>query len=162
MKKPVIIKFISLLLNLLTYLTVTVITLIRDNWYQSGDTYALIIWTTPLALVIAVSGDSILNIIKTSIRFYRVLLILISAFVFSLAWFYIVALFWGDWHLPFNVPMFYLWIVGSCVQLLFLDRYLPKQTEKINLWKLLFRLIVLPLTIIAVLYILLLFVMRFA
>lgn len=162
MKKPIFVKILSALLNIFTYLCITIIILILHNWYQSGDTYSLIIWMIPLAVVIAAAGGTILYYIRTSNNVLRMLVIFIIAFLFSLAWFYIILYIWSGNRLenPFSVTMFYLWIAGNFTQLLFLDRRLPKQKEKPEWIKILFGIILVPMVLI-VLYFFILFADNF-
>jgi hypothetical protein len=50
----------------------------------------------------------------------------------------------------FSIPIFYLWIGGCVVQLLFLDGRLPKPTNKPKFSKVVLGLLIFPLTLIAV------------
>jgi len=61
-----------------------------------------------------------------------------------------VALVLGPWIGAFSIPILYLWIGGSILQLLFLDWRLPKQTEKPKVPKVILGLLSFPLTLIVV------------
>ena len=160
MNRPVIIKLFSALLHLLTFLFVSAVILALHNWYQSGDTWAFLFWTIPLASGLAFSGGSILHFLKTSNRGLRMFLIFVIAVLISLGWLYVVDLFWGSPFLAFDFTLFYLWIAGSFVQLLFLDQRLPKPGN-IQVWKIAFGLLVFPLIVIVLMYLIIILFSKF-
>lgn len=129
MNRPIIIKLLSGLINILTCLVVLTIVLYRQDWFGKGDTYAFIFWTIPLAVGLSVTGKTIVNLFRTSSFYLRLIFIILTAGLLSLGWAYCVALFLGPWIGAFSIPILYLWIVGSVLQLLFLDWRLPKQIQ---------------------------------
>lgn len=124
--------------------------LISQNWFGKGDTYSFVFWTIPLAIGLAVSGHTILNLYRTKIILLRLLLILVTAGLISFGWVYFVYLILGPWINTFSFPIFYLWIIGNAIQLLFLEWRLPKITEQQKTSKLLVRILLFPLTLVAV------------
>ncbi len=149
MKNPIITKIISGLLNLLICLLLIAIVLIRQDFLGKGDIYAFLFWTIPLAIGLSISGVTILNLYKTSNFFLRLLLIIITSGLIAFGWVYFVYLILGPWINAFSFPIFYLWIIGNTAQLLFIDRRLQKPIGKQKLSKVLFRLFVFPLTLLA-------------
>ena len=121
MNRPVVIKILSALLHLFTFLLVSAIILALHNWYQSGDTYSFVFWTIPLATGLALSGGVIIRLITTTNGTLNVFFTFIIACIVSLVWFYAMFAFWGAMENPLSFQPFYLWIAGSFVQLLFLD-----------------------------------------
>jgi hypothetical protein len=148
MTKPTIVKLLSGLLNILISLAVVTVILIRQSFFGQGDIYAFLFWTLPLAIGLSVSGQTILNLYRTKYFALRVLLILITAGLISFGWIYFVYLILGPWINTFSFPIFYLWIIGNTVQLLFLDWRLSKTTKQFKISKLLTRLLLFPLTLI--------------
>jgi hypothetical protein len=151
MNRPVIIKLFSALLNLVTFLLVSVIISFLHNWYQSGDTYSFLIWTIPLAIGLAMCGGNILCFLRTSKGVLRLALIFFIACIFSLMWFYAFMGLWGTAPDPFSIPLFYLWSISSFVQLLFLERrLLPVKTKA---WNIVLGLLVFPLIGLVLVYV---------
>ncbi len=129
---------------------VVTIVLYRQDWFGKGDTYALVFWTIPLAVGLSVAGKTILNLFRKRSFILRVLLIILTAGLLSFGWSYCVALVLGPWMGAFSIPILYLWIGGSVLQLLFLDWLLPKMTEKLKTAKVILGLLSFPLTVIVV------------
>lgn len=148
MTRLTIIKLISGLLNIATCLIAVTIVLIRQDYLGKGDIYAFFFWTVPLAIGLSVSGQTILNLFRTKIFLLRLLLILLTAGAISFGWVYFVYMILGPWINTFSFPIFYLWIIGNAIQLLFLEWRLPKPTEEQRLSKLFARLLFLPLTLV--------------
>jgi hypothetical protein len=156
MKSPVIVKFLSVLVNLIAYLLITII-------IQNGDAFIMAIWTAPLTIVIGVSGGNATQLLITTNQLLKMILLFLIAFFFSLVWFYFIDFLWGGGSQgPFYVPIFYIWVAGSSVQLLFLDNFLPKQIDKIDPWKIIVRVIIVPAAIMALLYYLILIFAHYA
>src|SRR5205823_114847 len=97
MNRPIIIKLLSGLINILTCLIAVTIVLFRQDWFGKGDTYAFVFWTVPLAVALAISGKTILTIYRTTIFLLRLLLIIFTAGILSFGWAYCVALVLGPW-----------------------------------------------------------------
>ena len=150
MNRAIIIKFFSGLVNILACLVAITIVLYQQDWFGKGDTYAFIFWTVPLAVGLSVTGNTILNLFRTSSFLLRLLFIILTAGLLSYSWAYCVALVLGPWIGAFSIPILYLWIGGSILQLLFLDRRLPKETEKPKVSKVMLGLLSFPLTLIVV------------
>jgi hypothetical protein len=150
MNRPVIIKFLSGLLNVSSCLVIVVAILIRQDWFGKGETYSFIFWTVPLATGIAISGETILNIFRETHFLLRLIIIIVLSIILSFFWVYGVAFILGPWIIVFSIPIFYLWISGSLLQFLFLDWRLPIPSDKPKLSKSLFRLLLFPLTLIVV------------
>lgn len=150
MNRPVIIKLLSGLINILTCLIAVTIVLFKQDWFGKGDTYSFIFWTVPLAVGLSVSGKTIVSLFRTSSFLLRLLFIVLTAGLLSFGWAYCVALVLGPWIGAFSIPILYLWIGGAILQLLFLDWRLPKQTEKPKPLKVILKLLSFPLTIIIV------------
>lgn len=150
MNRPIIIKLCSGLINILTCLVAVTIVLYRQNWFGKGDTYAFVFWTVPLVVGLSVTGKTIINLFQTSFFLLRLLFIILTAGLLSFGWAYCVALVLGPWMGAFSIPILYLWIVGSILQLLFLDWRLPKQTGRPKASKVIFGLLSFPLTLIVV------------
>lgn len=150
MNRQIIIKIISGLINILTCLIAVIIVLYQQDWFGKGDTYAFVFWTIPLAVGLSVVGQTIVNLFRQRHFLLRLFLIILTAGLFSFGWAYFVALILGPWIGAFSIPILYLWIVGSTLQLLFLDWRLPKQTEKPKISKIIIGLLSFPLTAIIV------------
>lgn len=126
------------------------IVLYRQDWFGKGDTYAFVFWTVPLAVGLSVTGKTILDLFRTNSYLLRLLFIVLTSGLLSFIWAYCVALFLGPWVGAFSIPILYLWIGGSILQLLFLEWRLPKQIEKPKSSKVLLALLLFPLTLIVV------------
>ena len=150
MNRPIIIKLLSGLINILTCLVAVTIVLYRQDWFGKGDTYAFVFGTFPLAVGLSVTGKTIINLFRTSSFLLRLLFIILTAGLLSFGWAYCVALVLGPWIGAFSIPILYLWVGGSILQLLFLDWLLPKQTEKQKPTKVIIGLLSFPLTLIVV------------
>ncbi len=148
MKRSIIIKVLSGLLNILTCLIGTLVVLSFQDWFGSNDIYPLLFWTIPLSTGLVVSGKNILTLFRTQNRILRLLLIILTAILIPFAFVYLVSMFLGSWINAFSLPIFHLWIVGTFVQLLFLDLFLLKITKKIKPIKTLLKIVILPITII--------------
>ena len=134
----------------MTCLIAVIIVLYQQDWFGKGDTYAFVFWTIPLAVGLSVVGQTIVNLFRQRHFLLRLFLIILTAGLFSFGWAYFVALILGPWIGAFSIPILYLWIVGSTLQLLFLDWRLPKQTEKPKISKIIIGLLSFPLTAIIV------------
>lgn len=143
-------NFFSALLNILTCLIATTIILFRQDWFGCGDTYSFVFWTIPISVGLAVSGQTILNLFRTSHLLLRLLLIIVTAGLVSICWVYFIYLILGGMINAFSIPIFYLWIGGCVVQFLFLDWRLPKPTKKPKTSKVVLGLLAFPLTLIIV------------
>lgn len=150
MTRPFIIKLLSGLLSILTCLLAALIILYRQNWFGKGDIYAFIFWTIPLVTALSIAGKTFVNLFRRFAFGVRLLLIILIAALLSIGWSFCVALVLGPWIGAFSIPILYLWFAGSIVQLLFLDRRLPKQTEKQKTSKIVFGLFSFPLILIIV------------
>ena len=148
MRRPAVIKILSGLINILTCLAAVTILLIRKDFFGKGDIYAFFFWTVPFAIGLSVSGQTILHLFRTKYFLLRLSFILLTAGTISFGWVYFVYLILGPWINTFSFPIFYLWIIGNAIQLLFLDLLLPKPTEQPKISKLLLRLLVFPLTVV--------------
>src|SRR5262249_16861651 len=124
------------------------VALIRQDFFGKGDINAFFFWTLPLAIGLSVSGQTILNLFRTKVFLFRLLLILLTTGLISFGWIYFIYLILGPWINAFSLPIFYLWIIGNTVQLLFLDWRLPKATEQLKFPKLLLQLFLFPLTVV--------------
>lgn len=145
MKRSLIIKFLSGLLNVLVCLGAVTIFLYRQEWFGKGDIYSFIFWTIPLATGLAVSGKTILSILRADKIYLRVVFILFISGLISYGWIYFVLLILGPWINTFSFPIFYLWTVGNFFQLLFLDKFLQRVEGKS---KFVLGLVAFPLTLI--------------
>ena len=130
MKKPIIIKILSSLVNLLSGLLVAIVILYFQDWFGSGDTYSYIFWTIPLSIGIAIFGKSILNLFPLKNKLLRLLITLIVSVVISFGWVYAVYLILGPWINAFSIPIFLLWIIGMFFQLVFIDQFIQTQHTK--------------------------------
>ncbi len=157
MNRPFIVNFLSGLINILTCLVAAIIVLYRQDWFGKGDIYAFIFWTVPLAVALSVAGKTIINLIRRKHFLLRLLFIILTAGVLSFGWAYCVALVLGPWISAFSIPILYLWIGGSILQLLFLDWRLPKQAERSKVSKVISGLLSFPMTLIVVVIVMYLF-----
>ena len=130
MKKPIIIKILSSLVNLLSGLLVAIVILYFQDWFGSGDTYSYLFWTIPLSIGIAIFGKSILNLFPLKNKLLRLLITLIVSVVISFGWVYAVYLILGPWINAFSIPIFLLWIIGMFFQLVFIDQFIQTQHTK--------------------------------
>lgn len=130
MKKPIIIKIFSSLVNLLSGLLAAIVILYFQDWFGSGDTYSYLFWTIPLSIGIAFFGKSILNLFPTKNKLLRLLIILIASVAISFVWVYAVYLILGPWINAFSIPVFLLWIIGIFFQLVFIDRFIKTELTK--------------------------------
>ena len=150
MNKRFIVKLFSGLLNISACIIAAIAVLFRQNWFGSGDTYSFVFWTVPIAVGLAVSGETILNLFRSLHFLVKHLLIVLIAAVVSIGWVYFIYLILGAMINAFSIPIFYLWILGCAVQLVFLESFLPKQNENPKPSKVVLRLLVFPLTLIVV------------
>lgn len=155
--RPIIIKILSGLINVLTCLLAVTIILYRQNWFDKSDIYSFIFWTIPFAIGLSVTGKTIVNLFCTNAFWTRLILIIVIAGLLSFGWANCVALVLGPWIGAFSIPILYLWMCGSILQLLFLDWRLPKLTEKPKVSKVIFGLLSFPLTLVVVVVVLYLF-----
>lgn len=136
MKRSILIKGISGVINLITGLISALVVLVFQDWFGSNDIFPFLLWTVPLAIAFSVSGESILGQIKTKRFFHRSLFIFTIAVFVSIGWVLGVYLILGSWIYAFSIPVFYLWIIGITFQLFFLDYFHDKTNnaqKKINL-----------------------------
>lgn len=147
--KPLIIKLLSVLVNIFTCLIAVVIVLTRQDWFGKGDTYSFVFWTIPFAVAISISGEAFLSLFRKANFLSGILFIIIISIIIAVVWTYCTALVLGPWIGAFSFPILYLWIVGGFIQLLFLNWRLPKPL-KVQYLKLLY----FPLGLISVLIIL--------
>jgi hypothetical protein len=130
MKKPILIKILSSLVNLLSGLLAAIVILYFQDWFGSGDTYSYLFWTIPLSIGIAFFGKSILNLFPTKNKLIRLLIILIVSIAVSFGWVYAVYLILGPWINAFSIPVFLLWIIGMFFQMVFIDRFIQVERTK--------------------------------
>lgn len=149
MRRPIIIKIFSGLINILTSLIGAFIALSFQNWFGSSDTYSMLFWTVPLAVGLAVSGQTILTLFRTQNRLLRLLLTVLTSGLIAFGFVYLVYMFLGPWINAFSIPVFYLWIAGTFGQLLFLDLLLPQKVEQLTITKTVLGIVFFPLTVIA-------------
>ena len=152
MRQPVIIMLLSALLSLITFSLLTVIILLLNNWYQSGDSYAFFFWTIPLATGLAISGGHIIRLIKMPNVSLKLFFIFFIAFLVSLVWFYVMFAFWGAMENPLRFTPFYFWIGGSFVQLLFLDHRLPQPQKEKNIIEIILVIFAFPVVLFVLMY----------
>ena len=148
MKRSLSIKIVSGVLNLLACLILVIIVLIRQDFLGKGDIYAFLFWTIPLVVGLSVSGQVIVDIFKFKNPFLRRLLIVSASILISAGWVYVVYLVLGPWINTFSFPIFYVWIFGNSVQLLFIDWRLPKSVEQKKVSKVLMRLLLFPVSLV--------------
>jgi hypothetical protein len=130
MRRSIAIKILSIVLNLVICLSGAYIALYFQEWFGSGDIAALLFWTFPLAIGLAVSGETILSLFRTKNRLLRPLLISLTAGLSAYGSMYLLYLFLGPWMNAFSLPVFYLWLAAAFGQLFFLDLLLPDMLEK--------------------------------
>lgn len=147
MKRIIIIKILSGLINILVCLILAIVILYFQDWFGSGDLRSLVFWTIPLAVGLIVSGRAILTLIRAKNQFLRLLLITFIAGIISFCFVYFVYMFLGPYINSFSFPVFYIWIAGSIGQLVFLDLLLPQESEKLNSINIILGIVVFPLTL---------------
>lgn len=138
---------------MLACLIFVIIVLIRQDFFGKGDIYAFLFWTIPLVVGLSVSGQAIIDIFKIKNPLLRRLLILFVSTLISAGWVYVVYLVLGPWINTFSFPIFYIWIFGNSVQLLFIDWSLPKSIEQKKISKVLIRLLLFPASLLLTLII---------
>ncbi len=127
------IKILSGLVNLLSGLFAAIIILYFQDWFGSGDTYSYLFWTVPLSIGLAIFGKSILNFFPLKNNLLRLLVVLILSVIISFGWVYSVYFILGPWINAFSIPVFLLWIIGICFQLVFIDRFIRTEQKKTTL-----------------------------
>jgi hypothetical protein len=130
MRQEGVLKLVSGVLHLVTVLAITIAYLSVHDWFGKGDTYAFLFWTVPLAIGISLSGPSFLNAFKPTNFVVRLIFIIVIAVLISFGWLWVVYLILGPWSNTFSFPIFYLWIPGIFIQLLFLDRMVPRSPSR--------------------------------
>ena len=148
MKRPIVIKVLSGLLNLLVCYIAATIVLYYQDWFGSGDLDAFITWTVPLAVALSVSGSSILALFRLKNVVLRIVLAIVASALLSFGFVYVVYMFLGPYINAFSIPIMYLWIPGCLSQLLFLDWFLPKKTREVKISVALINLLKLPAAIV--------------
>jgi hypothetical protein len=156
-RRHYITKLFSGLSNILTCIVAAIVILFRQDWFGSGDIYSFVFWTIPIAVGLAISGETIINLFRRLHFLLRLLIIVVTAGLVSIGWVYFIYLILGGMINAFSIPIFYLWIGGCVVQLLFLDLRLPKPTVKPKVSKIVLGLFAFPLTLIAVFIVMFLF-----
>ena len=131
MKNQLSIKFLSGLLNTIACAISVTVILYRHDWFGKGDVYAIIFWTIPLVISLAVSGGTIVNVVKTNKFILSIPIILIVSSIISYFWVHFVFLVVGPWINAFSFPVFYLWTIGIFCQLIFLDRFIQRDKSKL-------------------------------
>lgn len=121
MGRSVVIQVLSAVVNLAVCLAAAGVIVFFQDGFGSGDLYALLFWTVPLAIGLAVSGREILRFLRRRVRLVRWLLIAFAAGVIAFGFVWLVYLFMGPWINAFSVPTFYLWTGGAFAQLLVLE-----------------------------------------
>ena len=144
-KRIIFIKLCSGFIQLFTVLVVFLLLLWRQHGFGSGDIYATLFWTVPLATGLLFCGASFLRLFRSRHLLVRTLFILIMSIALSFGWVYCVAFFLGPLMGAFSISVFYLWIAGSFAQLLFLDRLLPIPSEKTKPLKAILSVLAFPL-----------------
>ena len=144
MRNPIIIKVSSGLINILGCYIALLVVLYNQDGFGKGDSNSFFFWTIPLASGLSVSGNAILSFLKTRKAFIRIIFNLIVSGAISFGWVYTVFLFLGPWINTFSFPIIYLWWVGNCLQLVFLDRFLQRIEGKSKRF---FGLILFPVTL---------------
>lgn len=122
-------KIISVGLHLVVGLALVLIVLAAQDWFGSGDMGTYLFWTLPLALSIAFSSQSILNLLPKQ-RIVRFVGIAFGSIAASLIWLQALIQMLSSWIYAFSIPIVYLFMAASFLQLLFLDWKLTRQEDK--------------------------------
>lgn len=154
MNNPIIVKFLSFFVNILTCLVSAIIVVYLQDWFGKGDIYAFIFWTVPFAAGIALSGAAFLSFFRETRLIFKLLFIILMAGLLSLGWAYSVATILGVWIGAFSFPILYLWIGGCAVQLLFLNWRLPLPEERPKLTDTIIGILYLPVSLVTIVLIL--------
>ncbi|MEM8584102.1 MAG: hypothetical protein AAGF87_07535 [Bacteroidota bacterium] len=149
MPQPTIIKIFSALINILICLIGAIIVLYLQDWFGSGDIYALLFWTVPLAVGLAASGQTVLTLFRTKNRLLRLLLMVLTSGLIAFGFVYLVYMLVGPWINAFSMPVFYLWMASTFGQLLYLDLLLPKTAEELKPTKTALGIAAFPFTVMA-------------
>gem|GEM_PF-801820 len=145
MKNSWLLKAASALLNVLCCALALALVLRAQSGFGQGDTSAFLWWTVPLALAIALGGRAGLVLGGPARPGIRLLGIILLAAALAYGWVWVVYLVLGASIHSFSFPIFQLWFVGNCAQLLFLSRYLPAPEAAQGLARRLARLLLIPL-----------------
>lgn len=141
-------KLISIFLNVLSCFVVLTIILFIQDFFGKGDTYSFLFWTIPIAVGLSISGQAFLSILPIKKQLYRFIFILFIAIVISFGWILFVYLILGPWIYAFSFPVFYIWIVGNLIQLIFLDVKLSRKTRDLKISKFFAHFLYFPFTLV--------------
>ena len=94
------------------------------------DIFFFLTWSLPLTVGIAISGQRLIYFCKNSKGGNRLLIILIIASVISIIWLYAFFSLWDSQQDMFKMPLIFLFIVCSFIQLVFIDRVKKKLSEE--------------------------------
>lgn len=142
-KNKWLIKTGSAILNLVVCLLVLGLILVKQHFFGRGDTYAFLFWSAPLAISIAIVGDTILNLLGSNRAYVRLGIMLIAA-ALAYGWVWLVYLVLGPWINTFSFPVFYLWLIGNYAQLIFLNWVLPPPVKRLKTTKRFASLLLIP------------------
>lgn len=118
------------------------------------DIFFFLTWSLPLTVGIAISGQRLIYFCKNSKGGNRLLIILIIASVISIIWLYAFFSLWDSQQDMFKMPLIFLFIVCSFIQLVFIDRVQKKLSEEITFKQNMLRILMNPILIISVFFIL--------
>jgi hypothetical protein len=137
MNRQLTVKSLSALANTCMCLIVLAASLYSQDWFRAGagtfTIWIMPLWlaacTIPLGIALAISGTTIVSLIKTTNVFLRVLFIIFLSVLVAYGWMQLVILVLGGWLYNFNFPAFYMWTIGNFCQLLILDNALSKESK---------------------------------
>lgn len=147
MQKPAVTRLFSFLLNIIVCLIAVAVIMTKKDWLGKHDVLAFLFWTVPLAAGFATSGQTIVNLFRSASPVPRIFFLAVVAWLVSYGWTRCVALLLHSWINSFSLPVLYLWIGGSVVQLAFLDWRLPPADKRTELAQIVLGILFLPLTL---------------
>lgn len=99
------------------------------------DTFFFMVWSLPLTIGIAISGKRLIYFFINTTGLMRHFIILILASIISVLWLYAFFALWDTENRMFDLPIIFLFVLCSFIQLIFLDRVQKKLPEGITFWK---------------------------
>lgn len=151
MKNPIITRVLSAVLSVLFCYGLSRMGLLGDNLNNQVITSALIYWTVPLALGIAVGGGVLVNLFRRATKLRRFIYPILAAIAISSVWQFSVSALLGPINGTFDSSVVFAWTGAVLLQLLFLQWRLPKEAEKPQFSVIIARILTIPVTVVVVL-----------
>ncbi|HEX2787718.1 MAG TPA: hypothetical protein VHP32_07420 [Ignavibacteria bacterium] len=123
MKRALLVKFISILVNVTAGSIFLIPFLIYRQSFGFSDIMSFAFSTIPLALSVSITGDKFLSFSQKLLSGLRFFIAIFIGLILGFVWTYIVYFILGYLFAAISIPILYLWIIGSAAQLVFLQKF---------------------------------------